>query len=91
MAHNTIHGATDVHNQKTGTTVFGNVRGGAVLSPVSTEDWIQQRTEQIVQRRQQLDGQFVGSRKQPRHRTQADTPDLSDQGQERGVDRQSSE
>ena len=81
-----------VHNQKTGTTVFYNVNGGgAVLSSVSTQDRIQPRTEQIVQRRQEVDGQFVGSRKQPRQRTQGDTPDLSDQSQERRVGRQSPE
>ena len=86
VAHNTIHGTTNVHNQKTGTTVFNNEHGGgAVLSPVSSQDRIQQRTEQIVQR------QFVGRRKQPRQRTQGDTPDLSDQSQERGFDRQSPE
>ena len=48
---------------------YNNVNGsGAVLSPVSTRDRIHQRTEQIVQRRQEVDGQFVGSRKQPRQR-----------------------
>ena len=91
-AHKTIHSVTNVRNQKTGTTVFNNVHGcGAVLSPVSTQDRIQQRTEQIVQRRPEVDGQFVGSRKQPRQRTQGHTPDLSDQSQERRVDRQSPE
>ena len=76
--------------KKTG-TVFNNVHGSeAVLSLVSSAR-IQQRTEQIVQRRQEVDGQFVGSRKQPRQRTQGDTPDLSDRGQECGVDRQSPE
>ena len=35
---------------------------------------IQQRTEQVVQRRQEVDGQFVGSRQQQRQRTQGNTP-----------------
>ena len=35
MAHNTIHSATNVHNQKTDTTVVNNIHGsGAVLCPV---------------------------------------------------------
>ena len=68
--------ATNVHNQKTDTTVFTNVHGsGAVLSPASSAR-VQQRTEQVVQRRQEVDGQFVGSRKQQRQRTQGNTPGL---------------
>ena len=52
--------ATNVHNQKTDTTVFTNVHGsGAVLSPASPAR-VQQRTEQVVQRRHEVDGQFVG-------------------------------
>ena len=60
VAHNTIDCATNVHNQKTDTTVFNNVHGVA-------EPRILQRTER---RRvgQEVDGQFVGIRKQPRHR-----------------------
>ena len=57
---NTINSATDVHNQKTDTTVFNTKHGsGAVLSPVSSAR-IQQRTER---RRvgQEVDGQLVGS------------------------------
>ena len=34
---------------------------------------IQQRTEQVVQRRQEVDGQFVGSRKQQRQRKHTET------------------
>ena len=74
VAHNTIHSATNVHNQMTDTTVLNNLHGsGAVLSPVSS-DRIQQRTEQVVQCRQGVHGQFVGSRKQQRQRTQGNTP-----------------
>ena len=52
----------------------------------------QQQTGQVVKRRQEVDGQFVGSRKPPRQRTQGDdTPDLRDQSQKRGVDQQSPE
>ena len=51
----------------------------------------QQQTGQVVQRRQEVDGQFVGSRKPPRQRTQGDTPDLRDQSQKRGVYQQSPE
>ena len=76
MADNTIHSATNVHNQKTGTTVFDNVHGGgAVLSPVQ------------LSQEQNVDGQFVGSRKQTLQRAHGDTQDMSDQSQERGVDR----
>ena len=37
-----------------------NVHGSGALSPVSSAR-IQQRTEQVVQRRQEVDGQLVGS------------------------------
>ena len=51
MAHNTIHCATNAQRtaKKTGTTVLKDIHdSGAVLSPVSTLDRIQQRTEQVV-------------------------------------------
>ena len=86
VAHNTIHSATNLHNQKTDATVFDNVHGsGAMLNPVSSAR-IQQRTQR---RRveQEVDGHFVGvtcSRDRKHARPE-------DQIQERGVHRQSPE
>ena len=72
MAHNTIHSATNVHNQKelSSTTYM-------VAEPCSVQ-FSSVRIQQQTERRydgQEVDGQFVGSRKQPRQRTQGDTLD----------------
>ena len=93
VAHNTIHSATNVHNQKIDTTVFNNIHGsGAVLSPVQlSQNPAANRTSITIG--QEVDGQLMGSRKQPRQRTQGDTLDSGHtpghSGQERGIDQQS--
>ena len=84
VAHNTIHCATNVRNQK---AVFGNIHGsGAVLSPVQLKTG--SSSEQNVDA---LDKKLTDSlwAVASNRDTQGDTPGHS--GQERGVDRQSPE